>query len=94
MRLILLPLAAVLLSASPLPEPDHERCAERITQVREAAGQPRLDRRPAQPGGGYLIAAVDKRVDGCAVMQMHRRIDDLRPVPDPQLGPVRLQPAR
>jgi hypothetical protein len=97
MRLILLPLFAAALAAPALPSAsasDRERCADRLTQVRDAAGQPRLDRSPAAPGEGYLIAAVDKRIDGCAVMQMHRRIDDLRPVPEPRLGPVRLEPAR
>lgn len=28
-----------------------------------------------------MIAAVDKRIDGCAVMQMHRDVDDIRPLP-------------
>ena len=69
-------------------------CTDRIEQVRDDLGQPRLDRSPATPGEGYLIAAVDKRVDGCPVMQMLRDADDLRPVPRPTLGPARLQPAR
>ena len=98
MRLIVLPLlaaavAANLPSSEPAP-PERSQCRDRISQVREAAGQPRLDRSPARPGDGFLIAAVDKRVDGCAVMQMHRNIDDLRPVPEPSMGPARLQPAR
>ena len=106
MRLILLPLLAAALTAPAAPpsqpapqwsEPNssvRERCADRITQVREAAGQPRLDRSPATPGQGYLIAAVDKRIDGCAVMQMHGDVNDLRPVPAPSPGPARLLPAR
>src|SRR5688500_6309710 len=100
MRLIILPmLAAALATPHALPDraaskSDGARCADRITQVREAAGQPRLDRSPATTSDGVLIAAVDKRIDGCAVMQMHRRIDDLRPIPEPSMGPARLQPAR
>lgn len=69
-------------------------CADRIEQVRDQLAQPKLDRSPATPEQGHLIAAVDKRIDGCAVMQMHGRIDDLRPLPQPILGPARLLPAR
>lgn len=101
MRLFFLPLlAAASVSASavfspPDPAPrSAQDCADRITEVRDAAGQPRLDRTPGRPGEGYLIAAVDKRIDGCAVMQMHRRVDDLRPVPQPTAGPARLIPLR
>ena len=101
MRLIILPmLAAALATPNALPDraattsSNGAHCADRITQVREAAGQPRLDRSPATRSEGMLIAAVDKRIDGCAVMQMYRRIDDLRPVPQPAIGPARLQPAR
>lgn len=67
-------------------------CRDRIEQVRGAAGQPTLDKTPAAPGQGYLMAAVDKRIDGCAVMQMHSDVNDLRPLPAPT-GPARLQPA-
>jgi hypothetical protein len=63
-----------------------------VEQVRDAAGQPALDKAPATPGQGYLIAAVDKRIDGCAVMQMKGNVNDLRPLPPPN-GPARLQPA-
>lgn len=103
MRLVFLALAtSVSLSATPAPQAAHERdarfsaetCRDRLTEVRDAVGQPRLDRSPAAPGAALLVAAVDKRIDGCAVMQMHRRIDDLRPVPEPTVGPARLLPAR
>ena len=67
-------------------------CGDRIEQVREAAGQPALDKTPATPGQGYMIAAVDKRIDGCAVMQMKGDVNDLRPLPVTE-GPARLQPA-
>ena len=97
MRWLLFPLvAAASLSAAPAPEhvKSSESCRDRITEVRDAAGQPKLDRSPAIPGQGYLIAAVDKRVDGCAVMQMHRQIDDLRPLPETSNQPVLLIPLK
>ena len=68
-------------------------CRDRIQQVRDASGQPALDKTPAAPGEGYLINAVDMRVDGCAVMQMKGNVNDLRPLPVIK-GPARLQPAR
>ncbi len=71
-------------------EPAESACRDRIALVREAKGQPPLDRQPASPERPYLIAAVDKRVDGCAVMQMHRDVDDLRPLPVPSDGPVKV----
>lgn len=99
MRLLLLPIAAAaVLAPSPLPDysnsPPPADCADRIEQVRSDLGQPKLDRSPASPNQGYLIAAVDKRVDGCPVMQMLYDADDLRPVPRPARGAARLQPAR
>ena len=96
MRLILLPLvaAAALGTSAPPAGPAPADCADRIERVRGALGQPRLYRSPPVPGQGYLIAAVDKRVDGCPVMQMLRDADDLRPVPRPTTGAARLQPAR
>jgi hypothetical protein len=67
-------------------------CRDRIEQVRAASGQPALDKAPAAPAEGYLINAVDMRVDGCAVMQMKSNVNDLRPLPTAE-GPPRLQPA-
>jgi hypothetical protein len=69
-------------------------CADRIEQVRDAAGEPMLDRAPADAETPMLIAAVDKRIDGCAVLQMKGDVNDLRPVPLPGEGPVALRPAR
>jgi hypothetical protein len=68
-------------------------CGERIQQVRDASGQPALDKAPATTSEGYLINAVDMRVDGCAVMQMKGNVSDLRPLPA-ATGPDGLQPAR
>ncbi len=69
-----------------------QTCGDRIEQVRAAAGLPRLDKTPAAPQEGLLIAAVDKRIDGCAVMQMHRDVNDVRPLPAPAAA-AKLQPA-
>jgi hypothetical protein len=71
-----------------------KQCADRIEQVRDAAGQPALDKMPATADDGYLMAAVDKRIDGCPVMQMLHDIDDVRPVPQVEQRPVYLMPAR
>ncbi len=68
-------------------------CRDRIQQVRDASGQPALDKTPATAGEAYLINAVDMRVDGCAAMQMKGNVNDLRPLPAPS-GPAGLQPAR
>lgn len=91
-----LPLAGLVLSAQALPrvaepegeipnlrEPQSARCSEVIREVRETGGLPALQRGPATGDDGYMIAAVDKRVDGCAVMQMHGDVNDLRPLPEP-----------
>lgn len=69
-------------------------CSDRIEQVRGAAGQPKLERLPASPERPLMIAAVDKRIDGCAVMQMKGNVNDLRPLPLPSEGPPALMPAR
>jgi hypothetical protein len=69
-------------------------CADRIEQVRDATGEPMLDRAPASSETPMLIAAVDKRIDGCAVLQMKDDVNDLRPVPVPRETPVVLKPAR
>jgi hypothetical protein len=97
MRLIFMPLIALpALGGVALPTATGTAspafCHERIEQVRDAAAQPALDKTPGVPGQGYLIAAVDKRIDGCAVMQMKGDVNDLRPLPV-TAGPARLQPA-
>ena len=67
--------------------PSPEQCRDRITQTREAAGKPPLlDRGPASPDKPYRIYAVDKRIDGCAVMVMHGDVNDVRPVPERPKG--------
>ncbi|MBI1401633.1 MAG: hypothetical protein GC147_00275 [Porphyrobacter sp.] len=74
--------------------PAPEICRDRITQVREAAGKPALDRTPASPDRAHRIYAVDKRIDGCAVMVMHGDVSDIRPLPAPPAGPPRMMQVR
>ena len=63
-------------------------CTDRIEQVREQSGQPKLDRNPASAERPLMIAAVDKRIDGCAVMQMKGDVNDIRPLPLPSVNPA------
>lgn len=75
------------------PPPEH--CRDQITKAREDAGKsPLLDRAPASPDKPYHIYAVDKRIDGCAVMVMHGDVTDFRPLPERPEGPILLMPAK
>lgn len=65
--------------ASHNAKPDY--CKNRITEVRAANGQPKLDRRPSSPDDAQFIAAVDQRIDGCSVMVMRGDTSDIRPLP-------------
>ena len=96
MRLAILPLAAAMTVSAMLPElplPASTNCRDRIERVRAELGQPTLDRGTASADKPLLIAAVDKRIDGCAVMQMKGDVNDLRPLPRPAPNAA-LQPAR
>ena len=102
-----LPIAALMVSGQTSPEPlvpepearmpnlsdpETRRCADVIREVRDASGQDALLRGPAMANEGQMIAAVDKRIEGCAVMQMHGDAADLRPLPEPSED-FRLRPA-
>ena len=84
---------------SPMADPqadvlDPEACRDRITEARDATGQPPLlQREPASPDKPHAIYAVDRQQDGCSVMVMMGDRDDIRPLPDAPEGPVRLMPA-
>lgn len=69
-------------------------CEQVIAQVRDTGGQPTLDRTPATAEQPLLIAAVDKRIHGCPVLQMRADANDLRPVPRLADSPPRVQPAQ
>ena len=91
-------LAALDTDATPqmpnLGEVDDERCAVVIEQVRTRNGLPLLRREPADDEQPLLSAAVDRRIDGCPVIQMLGNPDDIRPFPEPKDEPrLRLLPA-
>ena len=87
--------AAAALTAAPAESPQtRAACRDTITQVRDAAGQPGLDRDNAVPGAPLLIAAVDKRIDNCRVLVMARDSRDIRPEPEPSDNRAKLRPAR
>jgi hypothetical protein len=70
-----------------------EQCRDKITQAREDAGKPPVnDRAPASEERPFLIYAVDKRVDDCAVMVMYGDVNNVRPLPLPSDGPLRVVP--
>jgi hypothetical protein len=70
-------------------------CRDRIEQVRAASGLPRLDRGNASPDEQpLLIAAVDKRIGGCAVMVLRNNTSDIRPIPAAPEGPPRVRRIR
>ena len=89
--------AAAAAAAATLTAPDGKdraACTDRITQVRAATGQPLLQRGAAKTGEPLLIAAVDKRVDGCRVLVMAADSSDIRPEPEVAPNQVLLRPAR
>ncbi|AWW74734.1 hypothetical protein CD351_09895 [Erythrobacter sp. KY5] len=73
-----------------------ESCNDRVIQAREASGQtPFFSREPASPDKPLAIYAVHRQQDGCSVMVMMGDPDDIRPLPEPQDGPLLQQiPAR
>jgi len=71
--------------------PGEAVCRDRIEEVRNGRGLPKLDRKAASPDDGLLIAAVDKRIDGCSVMVMRNDTSDIRPLPTAPDGPPSVQ---
>ena len=95
----LIPALAAAAAGALAPTPAHSpearaACREAILQVREATGQPRLQREAASADKPLLIAAVDKRIDNCRVLVMARDTRDIRPEPEPGSNRARLLPAR
>ena len=66
-------------------------CRDTIHAVREERGLPQLERETASPDEPLLIAAVDHRINGCAVMVMYANTSDMRPLPALPDGPARLE---
>ena len=73
--------------------PSDVACRDRIETVRAERGLPMLDRQPASTEDPLLIAAVDRRIDGCSVLVMRHDTSDVRPVPKPD-GRTTLRPLR
>jgi hypothetical protein len=107
MRLVLVLLAPLAVAATTAAQtaPDFDldkpqeyepgkNCRDHIMLVREERGLPKLERDTASPDEALIIAAVDKRIDGCAVMMMRGNTSDVRPLPEFQEGPGQLTPAR
>lgn len=63
-------------------------CRDRIHEVRQERGLPMLQRDTAKLDEPLLIAAVDKRIDGCSVMVMRNNLADVRPLPAPDAAPL------
>lgn len=71
-----------------------DACRDTISKARAEAGKPPLVyRAPASPDEPLMIYAVDRREDGCSVMVMKGDTADIRPIPAPMLGPLRVIPA-
>ncbi len=68
-------------------------CRDRIHMVRQERGLPTLQRDTVSPDRPLLIAAVDRRIDGCSVLVMRNDLGDVRPIPAPE-GTARLRPIR
>jgi hypothetical protein len=66
----------------PLPAAPDAVCRDRIIEAREERGLPELQRDTATPDEPLLIAAVDKRIDGCSVLVMRNNTSDIRPLPE------------
>jgi hypothetical protein len=87
------PAPVPLLKDKNLADPDSQAvCRDRIEAVRDERGLPKLERDNAVPDEPLFIAAVDKRIGGCAVMVMRNNTSDIRPLPKFEDGPPRLTP--
>jgi hypothetical protein len=85
------PRSAPMFDHAPMERMDGGQvCRDRIHQVREERGLPSLDRGNASADQALLIAAVDRRIDGCSVMVMRNNLADVRPLPT-QEGEAKVQ---
>lgn len=62
-------------------------CRDRIERVRHERRLPKLVRERAS-NEPLLIAAVDKRIDGCSVLVMRNNLNDIRPLPQSDDAPA------
>jgi hypothetical protein len=85
---------ATVTAPAPKVDPTTGRisCTDRIHMVRAERGLPWIDRGTApDPDEPLLLAAVDKRIDGCSVLVMRNDANDIRPLPTEPEGPARVQ---
>ena len=85
---VVIPMPPQDLSSPPRASGDRVPCRDTIHEVREARG---LAGEALAPQPGQLIAAVDHRINGCAVMVMYGNTSDVRPLPAKPDGPPQLQ---
>lgn len=87
-------LAQLLRDPSEVTTPnDFGRCADRIRQARKELGLPQLKNEPASPDRPLLFYAVNRIEEGCGVLVMKGNPNDIRPIPEPPEGPIRMIPA-
>ena len=67
-------------------------CRDRIEEVRDERGLPKLNHDEALRDEPLLIAAVDRRIGECSVMVMRNDTSDIRPLPQFQDGSPKLTP--
>jgi hypothetical protein len=107
MRLMFLSIAPLLVAATVTPIPhaapqvhgklsapsgsSPKNCRSQIETVREERGLPKLHAKEAS-SDPLLIYAVDRTVDGCEVLVVADKRDDIRPLPEFS-DKARLRPA-
>ncbi|QFT77867.1 hypothetical protein [Erythrobacter sp. THAF29] len=84
-------LAQLLRDPSEVTTPnDFGRCADRIRQAREEMGLPELKNERASPDRPLLFYAVNRIEEGCGVLVMKGNPNDIRMIPEPPEGPIRM----
>lgn len=61
---------------------ERARCEEQIRKARSDAGQPEIEREPADPEKPLMLAAVHQTIEDCPVLVMKQDTSDIRPVPE------------
>lgn len=69
------------------------RCEEQISKARSDAGQPEIERKPADAENPLMLAAVHQTIEDCPVLVMKHDTSDIRPVPERREGPLTIEPA-
>ena len=68
------------------------RCEEQIRKARSDAGQPEIEREPADPEKPLMLAAVHQTIEDCPVLVMKQDTSDIRAVPERPKGPLKIEP--